>query len=103
MTKKIQYLPMISFNTAAFTGNYQPLSDGLTVACGILHFNNTSNTNVFVSFNGTDDHELVLAGANVTINADLLDSCAFAEGTPIFVKGDFGAGRIYLSSYYLRP
>jgi hypothetical protein len=103
MTKKIRYLPMMNINTATFTGTYQSLSAGLAEACGILHFNNPSNTNVTVSFDGVHDHEFVLAGTQVSINADLLDTCAFAEGTPVFVKGTAGVGILHLSAYYVRP
>ena len=100
-------IPLSSINSAAFTGAYQLLSAaaGLPTACVIMRIINNSDKDVTVSYDGINDHDFVRTGTSFAIDAQTnaqpssLKSC-FAAGTKIYVKGNAGAGLVYIAGYF---
>jgi hypothetical protein len=98
---KIMNIPLVSLNTAALTGNYQPLSEGLPYACEALRVTNNCANTLLISFDGVTDHEVVLPNSEILLPGNLVEDNCFKQGTTVFVKGAFVAGRIYLSGYWV--
>jgi len=105
MANFVKAIPISSINSAAFTGDYDVLSVGLDNACSILRIVNDSNRDVTVSYDGVTDHDYVVAGSNLTINAQTNsriagDIAQFRKGLPVHVKAAAGTGFVYLAGYY---
>lgn len=103
----VKAIPMASFNTTALTTSYKVIdAAGLDEACFLLRINNTSDTSILVSYDGTTDHDYVKTGEKLQvpfqINSNTASSVAnMAKGTRVYVKGSgAGTGLIYLSGYY---
>lgn len=104
----VKAIDIASVNAAALLiGVYAPFYViGLPQACSFIRFNNASNTNVFISFDGVTDHEFILAGASLDLPVQILrqpssEVAKFARGSMISVRGAAGIGSIYLSGYYI--
>jgi bifunctional ADP-heptose synthase (sugar kinase/adenylyltransferase) len=66
---------------------------------------NASTANVTISYDGTTDHEVVLAGSTLQVNAQNNSQPAsyvanFSKGLVVWAKGTAGVGEIYLSGYF---
>jgi|SRR5579859_3112054 len=102
-------LPQVigTIDSATFTGSYQ-LVLTLTHPASFLRIVNGSNTNVAVSFDGTNDHEFVPTLSQFNLPAGALSqagnyNCFVAAGTPIYVKAPSAmanAGIVSVSAYY---
>ena len=104
----IKAIDIAGVNAAALIlGVYTPFYlMGLPQACSFIRFNNASNTDVVISFDGVTDHEFILARAFLDLPAQLLrqpssEVAKFAKGSMISVRGAPGIGNIYLSGYYI--
>jgi len=67
---KVLPIPLSSIDSSTFTGSYQLLSaaGGLPNACVMLHIANNSSVGVTVSYDGTHDHEFIIAGDERQLN-----------------------------------
>jgi len=79
--------------------------DELEEACSLIRITNNSDTGVLVSFNGTDDHEVVMDGSTVELNLQANSSpnnnvSKIKKGTVLYLSGTAGTGYVYLSGYY---
>ena len=54
----INYIPMVSFNTASLSSSYQALT-ATSDSCIIYKIVNNSTVDVTVSLNGTTDHDFI--------------------------------------------
>lgn len=65
---------------------------------------NNSGVNVTVSFDGTNDHLLLLPGAAFTLDetANAVSGAVLCipKGTQVYVKGNASTGLVYLSTFY---
>lgn len=107
----IQAIPLISFNTAGLTANYQ-LIGKLDSYCSILRITNLGDQPMLLSFDGVTDHEVIpafdtfptIVELQVQANAQPNSyAAAFSKNTPIYVKwqaGFVGMGILYISGYY---
>ncbi len=98
-------------NTASFVGAaYLPFTDASVVASPItnpsrtLIFVNESGNTVFISWDGVNDHVVLLAGASFIFDEQsnsVPDSefCTAAQ-TQFSVRGTAGAGHVWLSTFY---
>ncbi len=107
---KVLPIPLTSIDSATFTGAYQLLSGvgGLTNPVIMLHIANNSNVPITISYDGTNDHDFLLADSDRELNfqTNALPQhyeAMLAQGTKIYVKGAAGVGNtgsIYLSGWY---
>lgn len=104
---KVLPIPLTSIDSATFTGAYQLLSGagGLTNPCTQLHIANNSNVSITISYDGTHDHDFLLAGTDrqLYFQSNALPqnfAASLAQGTKVYVKGAAGAGLVYLSGWY---
>lgn len=102
--------PMRMINSASFNGTFLPFTDALlfdspiTNPSRVLLFVNNSGVSVTISWDGTNDAFVLLAGAaftfdesaNAVANAVLVTSA----GTQFYAKGVASTGFVYLSTFY---
>lgn len=93
-----------SRDSATFTGSYQTLGSVITNPSRMLIFVNNSGVLVTISWDGTNDHLVLLPGAAVvldeTSNAVSQAVLASAAKTQFYVKGSASTGLVYLSTFY---
>ena len=103
---RIKALILKSVASSAVTGTYAALNPlGAEGACFMLRIANLSDTAVTVSYDGTNDNEVVLDNETLNISTNSLGVPAgrvalFPIGQKVYVKGSAGTGTIYLSGYY---
>lgn len=104
---KVLPIPLSSIDSATFTGAYQLLSAaaGLPNPCTQLHIVNSSNVDVTISYDGTTDHDYLLADSDRELNfqSNALPqgyAASLAQGTKVYVKGAAGVGLVYISGWY---
>jgi len=95
---------MRSRDSATFTGSYQTLGSPLANSARIIKFVNDSDQDVTISYDGTNDHDIVLAGGftlyDFTTNRSGPSPLAVSTNTQFYVKGAAGTGLIYLVVFY---
>lgn len=104
VSDKIKAIPLISVNANTFDGAYH-LAGTLPQPCSIIRFNNKTNRDITISFDGVTDNEYLMTGESLTIPAQLNAQptnyrALFAKGNTIYIKGVVGAGFVYISGYY---
>jgi hypothetical protein len=89
-------------------GTYQTLGTALAKAARIVKFTNNGTVDVFVSWDGTNNHEILPMGSflllDVASNKQLANTLYIRAGTQFYVKSVSGAAGaasdvIYLSVY----
>jgi len=80
---------------------------GMDGECVYFTINNNSSSNIFISWNGDDDHEYVTYYSKITLNLQLNSSppgfvSKIKKYTTFFVRGypDQNNGNIVLSGYF---
>jgi hypothetical protein len=103
---KIQAIALTNIASSSLTTDYMAINaGGLPNACCILRLNSTSSTSVTLSYDGVNDHEFLLAGADFNISAQTNAQpqtliANFPKGMVVYAKGTAGTGNIYLSGYF---
>lgn len=100
----IVFNPLISVNSATFTGSYIAFGSGFTYQVRILHIVNHSNVDVTISFDGgTSDHIFIPAGSFVlydfgTNKGESAPALELSKGSPMMIKAAAGVGLVYAMS-----
>ena len=106
VTSTVKAVSLSSFDTAGLAAGYAVVNaTGLSHSCFKIRFINHSNVNVTVSYDGVNAHDIIAAGANVSLdfqnNAGPSGYVAMMpKGTKIFVSGGAGNGLFYVGGYY---
>ena len=71
----------------------------------MLRITNESNTDVFISYDGVNEHEFLHADEKIEINFQTNSSPSgyvskIKLGTVLYVSGVAGVGLVYLAGYY---
>lgn len=104
---RIRPITLASIASSSVTSSYQAInSTGLPGSCFLIRIMNGSNQSITLSFNGVDDHEVVLASSTLQLdfqnNAQPSGYVALLnKGATIYIKGTAGTGTVYLSGYYV--
>lgn len=102
LSSQIKFNPLISVNSASFTGSYIAFGS-FTYPVRLLHIVNNSDQNITISFDGgTTDHLFITAssflvydfGTNRGNSAPALE----LPPTGMVVKGSAGTGLVYCMS-----
>jgi hypothetical protein len=97
-------LPMATLAFGSISGTYAALGSPFTFPIRILYIANGTNGALTFSFDGVNDHFVVLNGLafelNVTANRNMPQGFSIAQGTQVYVKGSPGSGNVYLSAFY---
>ena len=94
----------------SFTGSYQTIGTPISNASRILKFVNNSNVDVMISWDGTNDHDMLPANSafilDVAANRQAGSSVGqlyIADATQFYVSGAAGGGNtgsVYLITMY---
>lgn len=101
----VRALGLRVFDINNLTSSYQPIDpDGIEKVALLLRLSNVSNRGVFISYDGTTDHDFLdrdnVLQLSLQENASRYHSTAgLSRGTKIYVKGNSGVGFLYLSIY----
>lgn len=94
---------ILSIDSSTFTGSYQ-LVGVLSGNARIVKFTNNSNQLVTLSWDGTNDHEILPPLSFLLIDASANKQgtwgCEVVDGQPFYAKGSAGSGLLYISSYF---
>lgn len=95
--------PLLSYDTADLNDfSYHPIGSPLPNDVVYIRIYNGSNQALWISWDGTDDHEYIdsekfsIIASNSSVNA-------IATGTQFYIRGYPGSGNdgsIYISTYY---
>lgn len=86
-------------------GGYTSFDDPIEGALFNIRIANASDTSVFLSYDGNNDHEFIPANTQMQINFQS-NNCPdngvakLRKGTIIYLRGNAGTGFIHLSGYY---
>jgi len=74
-------------------------------SCFLIRITNDSNKDVILSFDGSNEHEVVLASGSLELNFQTNSSPSaqvskLRKGTSVYARGVAGTGLIYLSGYF---
>lgn len=103
---RIVALILKSIGSSTISSSYQAINpNGAEGPCFMLRIANLSDTAVTVSYDGTNDNEVVLSNETLNISTNSVGVPAgrvalFPIGQKVYVKGSAGTGTIYLSGYY---
>lgn len=79
-----------SIALASITALYLPVGSPFAHAMRVLHFINNTNGDMAVSFDGTTDNVIILAGGfalyDLTSDQDVNEAFRYQNGTQIFVR-----------------
>lgn len=93
----------------SLTSSYQAInSTPFTGACFRIAIYNTTNAAIDISFDGSTDNDVVLAGGMIVIDAQTNaqpngNEALFAKNLVVYAKGSSAAGNVYVSGYYVTP
>ena len=91
-----------SIDSATFTGSYQAIGSSLSNVSVKIVINNATDQPVFISVDGSTDHEYLAVGEVRVIDANSTIE-GFPAGTQFYAKGFPGPhneGFVYLADYY---
>jgi hypothetical protein len=109
MSQRNWVYPLIitSVDTAGIAADTWTAFDtaGFEVSPFMISINNDSNTDIFISWNGTDRHEFIATDRRLDVNFQTNASPPNFVSKPklgqvLYVQGVAGVGLVYLSGYY---
>lgn len=102
----IQAIPLTSLDTSTLSGDYIAINaTGTTEPCVLIRVINDSDTDLTVSYDGSNDHDYVRTGSVLDINLQTNSQpnskvAQLSRGTVVYVKSAAGTGNVYLAGYY---
>ena len=103
----IKPLLIASINsTTLLIGTYAVVNtDGLDGPCFMIRMTNAASGTVFISYDGVNDHDILLAGEVLQLDFQTNSRpgnkvAQLAKGTKVYLRGTAGTGFIYLSGWY---
>jgi hypothetical protein len=104
---KVTAIPVQTVAFGDVTDSFEAMGVGMPAALRILKINNTTDSDVYVSYDGTTEHDVVVAGSgmvvDITTNKSVEEGLFLPEGTIVYIEYVSGAptsGNVYLSAYY---
>lgn len=102
-SNKIIAVPLISFDSASLTASYQSLGPTPN-SLSFIRFVNDSDTDVSISYDGSTNNDIVLAGTEYQLNlssflGDNGRGAQFPKGKQVYAKGTAGTGLFYVVGY----
>ena len=92
-----------TIDATTFTGSFLPVGLKSVVAARVVQFQNQTDRDVFLSWDGINDNEFLKTGTNLVLDVtsnEVSDVGFFiAKNTQFFVRGDVGTGIFYISIY----
>ena len=95
-----------SIDTAGIgAGAYSEIGNPLEGALAFIRITNTSNTDVYISYDGVNDHEFIPATNRISsyfqVNSSPTNHVSkLRKETMLYIRGVAGVGLVYVSGYY---
>lgn len=102
----VKAITIATIDVSTFTGVDDFLAinaAGLTEACYYIRLINNSDTDAFISYDGTNANDFVTDGGKIDIYGSIASTYRsnFAKGTVVYAAGaQQGTGTLYLVGYY---
>jgi hypothetical protein len=106
--KRALFETLRSFDSSTFSGSYQKLGTQITNPSVLLKLVNNSLVTVTLSYDGVNDHDVILAGTGVIYDfgSDAQTAghgdkrLALSALTQVWIKGTASTGLVYLVTVY---
>lgn len=102
--RRLRFLTALQLNTAAVeaASAYTTVGTWFSQRLESVTFINTSDVDIWISFDGTNDHIFVPEGASRSLNGSLLDAFIHEDETPTFKKdaGTASSGQLVIDAQY---
>lgn len=102
----LEYEEMVTFDSSTLTGSYQALGSPLAHPGLIIKMFNTSDEDVTISIDGTNDHDVCPAGSfflyDCAANKQAGPTMAAPVGRQYYINGSAGTGNIYFVVQYAK-
>ena len=108
MASKNRLDPVVrhTFSSTSLTGSYQVISaGGFSFDLAIYKIYNGGTTDVDISYDGSDDHDIIPAGGTFVLDVQANkegDRAAWPAGREMSVKGTAGTGTLYEIGYTIK-
>lgn len=93
-----------SYDSSAGDSSFQSVGSSLSNPARLVKFKNDSNVDITISYDGVDDHDIILAGdrevEDLTANKTILEGLMRPKGTQIYAKSAAGSGSLYITVIY---
>ena len=103
----VRFDALRSLGFASISGTYATVGTPINHAVRLIKFQNTTNGNLTVSFDGTTDNEIIPAGGFAlydfgTNRREPDTSFVLQAGTQVYVKGSPSSGTFYITVIFGR-
>jgi len=93
-----------SYDSSGGDSTFQEIGASFSHPIRMLKFKNNSNVDITISYDGTTDQDIILAGdreiEDLTSNKTINDGFVRHHGTQVFAKSSAGTGDLYLIAIY---
>jgi hypothetical protein len=104
ITARLNPEPIRTIAGSTLTGTYKVISTPITNPSKILIFVNNTGVLVTISWDGVNDHLVLVPGATLVLDEDsnAVSTATFetAAKTQFWAKGSTGADNLYLSTFF---
>ncbi len=104
---RLTSIPVQAVDFGDITSSLVAMGDAMPAPIRIFKINNTTNADVYISFDGSTNNDVVVAGSgmviDITTNKSISQGMYLQQGTVIYLSYASGApssGTVYLSAYY---
>lgn len=102
---RVGFNTLTSINSATFAGAYQAINTALTNPPFLIRIINNSNTDVTISYDGTNDHDFLPKNQSLQLNFQTNARpngfvALLKANTIVYVKGAAGVGLVYFAAYF---
>lgn len=103
---RMESIPVQTVAYGSITGSYVAMGSAMPAPIRILKINNTTNADIYISFDGTTNNDVVVASSgmvlDITTNKSREDGAFISSGTIFYIKyvSAPSSGNVYLSAYY---
>lgn len=93
-----------SYDSSGGDSTFQAIGSALQNPARMLKFKNDSDVDIYISYNGTDNHDIILAGdrevEDICTNKTIQEGLLRASGVQVYAKSAAGTGSLYLTVIY---
>ena len=102
--RRLRFLTALTHNTAAVeaASSYTTVGTWFSQNLVSITFTNTTDVDIWVSFDGTNDQIFIPAGVSRSLNGDMLSAWVSKSETPSFKKdaGTASSGQFVIDAQY---
>lgn len=104
---RLAAIPVQTVAYSAVTSSFVAMGAAMPEPIRVIKINNSTNSDIYVSFDGSTAHDVVVASSgmvvDITTNKSIEQGMFLSQGTVVYIEYVSGAptsGNVYLSAYY---